>query len=195
MLIDKAILASDYIGTTDTAQDEQLDRICARAQSILDGWMHYRLGAQQYADEKHDGCGDDYFYLISRPIITVSSLTIDDESIDLDDIFLYEDQAKVDVNFPIPNGKQNIVITYWAGYVGDVVPAEIVDLTTPALPKVIEEAMYMIAHRLWLNSGLSGQPRQGLSSRSGDGGTTNFLQNLLPADMISALEQYRRLRL
>lgn len=195
MLIDKSILASDYINTTDTSQDEALDRICVRAQSILDGYLHRTLEAQLYYMEKHDGCGREVLYLRHKPIIALSEVTIDDVNVELEDIYIYEDEGCIDFDYKVPAGKQNIVVTYWAGYVGDVVPPDIEDLTTPELPKVIEEAMYMIAHRLWLNSGLSGQPRAGLQSRSGDGGTTAFVESLLSPDMVHALAPYKEIRL
>ena len=195
MLIDKAVLASDYLNTDDTSQEEALDRICTRSQSILDGYLHRTLEAQQYYMEKHDGCGREILYLLHKPIITLSEVTVDDVNVELEDIYIYEDGGYIDFDYKVPEGKQIIVVTYWAGYVGDVIPPDLEDLTTPALPKVIEEAMYIIAHRLWLNSGLSGQPRAGLQSRSGDGGTTAFVESFLPPDMIHALAPYREIRL
>lgn len=195
MLLDKAILAADYIGTQDTGQDEALGRICARAQGLIEGYLRRALEAQQYIDEVQDGTGESWFYLAHRPLITISELTINDISIDLTTLNLYLEPAKVDVDFTISQGKQNIIITYWAGYVGDVVPPAFAGLVYPELPKVIEEAMYQVAHQLWLKSGLSGQARQGLASRGGDGGTTTYLPRLLDPEMIESLHQYREIRL
>ncbi|NLI41973.1 MAG: hypothetical protein GX421_12500 [Caldisericales bacterium] len=195
MLLDEDILASDYIGTQDTVQDEALARICTRAQSLVEAYLHRTLEAQQYIDEVHDGCGQSWFYLAHKPLIVVTELTINEISIDITTLKLYPESGKVDVDFNISTGKRNIVITYWAGYVGDVVPPAIAGLYHPELPKVIEEAMYQVAHRLWLKSGLSGQAREGLASRGGEGGTTAFLPNLLDPEMIEALQAYREIRL
>jgi hypothetical protein len=195
MLIDASILASDYIGTTDTSQQEALDRICVRAQDIVEAYLHRKLEAVQHYQEKHDSVGEDHIYLNHKPIITIIELLVDGIAVDQEDIYIYEDRGLIDFDYDLAVGKQLISVTYWAGYVGDVLPPEIEDLVTPELPKVIEEAMYMTAHRLWLNSGLSGQARAGLASRSGDGGTTNFLEKILPPEMIVALAQYREIRL
>jgi hypothetical protein len=194
-LLNVATFSADYLGSTDTSHDTELQRICDRAEQIVKDWLRRPdLELQQYSEEKIDGYGEEFFNTKHKPIALITELVIDDDDIEInDDIFIYDEDGQVDVDFRISKGKQNIVITYWAGYVGDAVADPVLAaMTLPTLPKSIEEAMYAIATRLWKDSKL-GEGNAGLSSRSNNqGGSANYIEKWLSPDLREALQKYKQ---
>jgi len=183
------MLMSDYLGTTDNTKETELQRICDRAQGVLESFLNRRLEIQEYDQEKHSGDGrTDHFYTKNRPIVSVQDLTVNDVDMVFDmDYYLWLESGKIEFASPISKGYQNIVISYYAGWQGDVLP---VLIEADDLPDVLDDAGYRIAHRIWKRSKL-GETTEGLKSKSAAGGTTAFMKEIFGPEELAAITRYR----
>lgn len=187
-LVTNTIFKSDYLETTEATKDDEMDRILARAQDLLDSFLLRILEEATYTDEKHSGDGRTIFFHVKhRPIQTTPApvLVISDTTYVLanEDFYVWYDEGMIELTTAIPKGWQNIVITYKAGY------------STSTLPKVLEDAIYRIAQHIWQQGNL-GDKRQGLKSRAaGQGGGISFMDNIFIKEEIAAISIYRDIRL
>jgi hypothetical protein len=70
--------------------------------------------------ESLDGSGEATIRLSYTPVVTVDTLTIDGDDVDLDEVLVY-DHGDLYYAGGFPAGRQNVVVTYTAGH-GENVP-------------------------------------------------------------------------
>ncbi len=191
-LLTAAVFKSDYLNTTDEDQDESITRILDRAQSAIESYLRRSLELQQRPTEYLDGDGENKsFYLKYCPVAVVSRVVVDDTEMEVDtDYYLYEEEGMLVFETAPSSGRKNIEVDYWAGYSNDNELYPDIE-GPPELPKVIEDAMYTVAMRIWKNSTL-GESNEGLSSRSADGGSITYKDSFISPDIKDALAKYRK---
>lgn len=116
-----------YLGITDNDSDTELQTLIDSISDFIQNETDQQIVETKYR-EKIDGEYTESIVLSQRPIISVESLTIDEEA--ETDYLIYKDSAVIkrkDNGFNIwdyyndeanyfPQGRQNIVVEYTAGY-------------------------------------------------------------------------------
>jgi uncharacterized phiE125 gp8 family phage protein len=117
------------INVSTTDHDEFITRAINNATAAIEKYCARRFASTTYTAERHNGTGTKFLYLNHKPIISVSSVTVDGDAVT--EAADYEDEdkywiepmikgGKAEGALYLPNGwsvgEQNVVVTYVAGY-------------------------------------------------------------------------------
>jgi len=132
----------------DTSKDEQLKSMINRSYKILEKYLGRQMKSQTITDEYYDGDGTPTLLLKQWPINSVTSLFDDvdrdfagNTEISSDDYLIYGDEGRIELYndetiFTV--GKQNVKITYNAGY--DTIPDDLELASTIHVAEVFKKA-------------------------------------------------------
>jgi uncharacterized phiE125 gp8 family phage protein len=108
--------------TTDNTYDDSFDNLITRATTFIQNETHRQLLETTY-QETIDGDGTTKLFLSEYPIISVDTITIDDDTVYSSDsaqdgasYYIYNNPAIIRRSVNWPENYQNIVVTYDAGY-------------------------------------------------------------------------------
>lgn len=104
-------------GSTD---DALFQRLVTAVSVYMQNWMNRTIHSMSYTDTR-DGCGTDIIVLGNRPVTEVTSLSVGGVSVapSLDGVqagFVFDDMAVYLVGSKFPRGRQNVKISYKAGW-------------------------------------------------------------------------------
>lgn len=119
------------ITSTDSSRDTFIEDLIEDTSSILEGpsYLGRNIVGRMYT-EYYDGDGTGSLFVRHRPLNSVATLSDDTDRewdspsvdvIDTDDYMIYREEGKIqlyddEVTFDLPDGGQNILIEYHAGY-------------------------------------------------------------------------------
>jgi len=156
------------LGKLITASSRQIEAYCNRTFEIRD------------FVESHDGSASDILFLNNAPIVSVSLLTIDDESLQPDEFKVYDDYVRL-VSRLFTCGKLNVSIAYSAGHF---------DAQTESPPADVEDAcIQLVAFKFTLRGA------EGLAERHVNQNTDTFAGAAIPLSVAIILDKYRRARI
>lgn len=184
-----------WVNLTATTDDALLTRLISGVSLNIQAWLNRNIPEQSYTEIRSGlGGGEGKYRMIlaNYPVIAVSSLMIDDQSIPASsdngvmqpgygfadhEIWLAPVSSSVDAlysdGYQFTRGTRNVQITYTAGY--------------PVVPLDIEQAcIELVAFRY------RERDRIGLKSKGLAGETTAFNTADLPDSVKTLLQQYRK---
>ena len=193
----------DFLGITASTDDDLITALLGRTTRMMQMYVGRDLIQATYTDEKYDGNGiDQDLNLRQYPIISVSSVYDDPDRVFGADSLLTEDNGSNDGQYIIYQkgeidnqgiirrvdgawikGKQNIKVTYTAGYATvpeDLVQAQI-DFTS-FLYKNRDQRLGISGYRIGSYS---------VTYKDNSSGDATGAQNAIPADIRSVLDNYR----
>lgn len=177
------VVARAWLGITDNSQDVLLTRlITSTSRSILNSLNRGDLHSQAYT-ETYDGSGTNRLTLINFPVTAVSAVTIDGISIpaalNTYDYGFGFDAYSVHLtnNLIFTRGKQNVSVTYTAGYAS--IPEDIEQATLLALQNMVQ------VQKMDTTIGSESTGGYSVSYRQGAAGA-------LPPEVQQLLKTYRR---
>jgi len=110
------VKADMNIDPLEIGKDSIIETIIEAYSPIVENYIHKYVINRDLV-EKYDGNGEDTLFLDFCPIVSITYLKIDDETIDVADYYVYENIGKIvleDDSFTEDN--QNIEISYTTGY-------------------------------------------------------------------------------
>jgi hypothetical protein len=164
-------------GIAYATDDALLGRLITAASSFVQSWLNRTVALAPYV-EIRDGRGAARMSLANYPVVSVASVTIDGISIPAapdsqGSGYTVSDEAVFLTDYSFTRGMRNVVVAYTAGY------------ATPP-PEIEQAVIELVALRY------KERERIGLVSKGLAGETTAFSQRDMPADVATALGQYRR---
>lgn len=185
----------EYLGvpTTETADDPFLNNLIAGAQAFVEGYCDRKFEQAAYTDEEHDGRDTDSIYTRQYPIVSVTSVKVDDVALAAADYVVYKDEGRIrkkagafagasrdvagvigDVRVP---GVRNVKVTYSGGYA--------------ALPADLEQAAIELVKRKYQHKQKGDESITGRTLPGGES-VTYFLGEV-PPEIRGVLDRYRRM--
>ena len=172
----------DYLGITTSDEDDQLEVLITAVSDFIKNETNQQIVETEYK-EKIDGEYTESIVLSQKPIISVESLTIDNE--EETDYYIYKDIGVVkreSIGFDIwpdrspkyrfPEGKQNIVVEYTAGY--------------EEIPLDIQKAVWDI-----IQSTRESKQYAGLDKYSIGDESMTFSKGLVPSEAMDTIMNYK----
>jgi len=151
MIISTTIL-KEYLKltTTDTNRDAFLEKVSARAQSIIEGTSCCNRHFEDVAyAEYYNGDGTSLLFIKNYPIIDITGITIDDtamnaEDLDDRDVLRWNDKTGgvYLMNGYFAAGFQNVLVAYQAGYTAGNEPDQIVEAIIELAAIIYKESDY-----------------------------------------------------
>lgn len=174
------------VASSETLNDAKLAFLIKVASGQISGECGRNFGVQTYTSELYDGDDSNLLALRHSPVVKITAVAIDGESIPVGEVKVYENFLKLDEGVEynprlrstsrlFPRGSQNVSVSYEAGYA--TVPAEISHAC-------ILQVMYL------MNLG----NRQGVISEGNNnaGTTTTYAQAALCPSARVACNRYKR---
>lgn len=181
-----------YPGIPASGEDTYLQSLLNAAAGLVDGWCNTTFVSTTATAETHDGTGSRFLHLLHRPVISVTTVTLDTSTLSTD---AYEiDYAQGTLVIPYdsedernpriwrrsggdndgwPVGTRNIAVTYTYGY--------------SAVPDGVSTATCMIAAGLYQDGQRRGVSAESLGPRSI---TYDKAQGGLPPAAAMLLQRY-----
>lgn len=181
-----------YSGVPASGEDVYLQALLNAAAEAVDSYCNTRFVSTSVTAEQHDGDGGRWLKLRHRPVLSVTSVTIDGATIDsstyevnLEEGYLIIPEIDETNRDPRvwrsgstpgwPRGARNIAVTYSYGYSGDI-PPDVVAATS------------MIAAALYQEN-----QRRGIQSEQAGPYSATYLQQAgLPSGARMLLDRYRQ---
>jgi len=99
-----------------TAMDSLLESLLDSFNDVIEDYLGVTCINTEYT-ETYDGDGTDTLFLKHYPIASVSSLSVDDETVSSDDYSIYKEEGFIRLDSSIfTKDNQNVSITYTAGH-------------------------------------------------------------------------------
>lgn len=168
----------EYLGKTDNSSDPLLERLITAASASISQYTNRNLLTASYT-ETSDGLGNFYTCTKNFPVTAVASVTIDGVSIPissgpLDNGFFFDAWGVGVRGCQFNRGRQNVTITYTAGYA--TIPADIEQACIDLVAMKFRE-----------------KDRVGVRSHSvGPGGSTVYITMAMPDSVKAVLSNYIR---
>jgi len=170
----------DYLGITTSDEDDQLEVLITAVSDFIKNETGREIVETEYK-EKIDGNRNEAIVLTQYPVISVEKLTVDDEEIT--DYYLYKENAVIKReaifddwdehrSYYFPEGKQNIVVEYTAGY--------------EDVPLDIQKAVWDI-----IQSTRKSKKYAGLSKYAIGDESMTFSRGLVPSEAIDTIMEYK----
>jgi hypothetical protein len=108
--------AKEYLNieSDDAEFDSLLEKLITASSRQIEAYCSRRFEIQSYS-EQYDGNASDILFLDNSPVVSVATLSIDDESIQAEDFKVYDDYVRLISRLFAP-GERNVSIEYSAGY-------------------------------------------------------------------------------
>jgi hypothetical protein len=170
----KAYLSPPLTTATD---DALLARLITASSQFIQSWLNRTIAVASYTDTR-SGSGGMRLFLRNRPVLGISSLTIDGSAIPASapapsaSGYVFDDSSVYLIGYRFTKGVQNVVVQYSAGYA--------------ATPPDIEQACIALTLLRYKE-----RDRIGQASKSVAGEVISFQQKDMPADVATLLDQYR----
>ena len=182
-MIDLTTLANvkEYldIEPDDTRFDSVIGKLITASSRQVEGYCNRRLEICAFT-ENYDGNASDILFLKNTPIVSVTSLSMDDEPFQAEEFKVYDDYVRL-VSRLFTRGDLNISIEYSAGWF---------DAETESPPADVEDAcIQLVAFKF----GLRGA--EGLAERRVNQSTDRFAGAAIPLSVAIILDKYRRARM
>jgi hypothetical protein len=166
------------IETSDTEFDSLLTRQITASSRQIEIYCNRAFDIQSYS-ETYDGTASDLLFLKQTPIQSVTSLSIDDESLGADEFKIYDDYLRL-VSGLFTVGKLNVAVQYTAGHY---------DSQSASPPSDVEDAcVQLVAFKFNLRSA------EGLEARRINQSSESFAGVAIPLSVAVILDIYRRRR-
>lgn len=166
------------IKSEDTAFDSLIERLIEASTTQIESYCGRVFQIQDYS-ESCDGNASDILFLNHTPIVSVGSLSIDDEDIDATEFKVYDDYVRLVARLFTP-GKLNVSVEYSAGYF---------DPQTESPPSDLEDAcIQLVAFKFNLRAA------DGLAQSRVNEITYSYVDLAIPLSVAVILDKYRRLR-
>ena len=171
-----------WLGTPNATDDALLTRLISAASAFIESWLNRTISIQTY-NEKYDGTGQDTLMLSNYPIVSLSSISIYGVAQTLlnpgdftsTGFSITNDQTQLyGQNITFDRGRQNVAVSYSAGYA--------------TVPLDIEQACLELCALKYKN--LRGD-RIGLVSKGLAGEATTFFVGDMPQSVKTLLQQYK----
>ena len=162
---------------TATADDALLARLITASSQFIQSWLNRIIAVASYSDTR-SGSGGMRLFLRNRPVLSVTSVTIDGAAIPASGPtpnaagYLFDDSSVYLIGYWFTKGVQNVIVQYSAGYA--------------ATPPEIEQACIALTALRYKE-----RDRIGQASKSVAGEVISFQQKDMPADVATLLDQYR----
>ena len=163
----------------DTRFDSLLEKLIAASSRQVEAYCNRTFEIRDLT-ENYDGSASDILFLDNSPIVSVSSLTIDDESLQPDEFKVYDDYVRL-VSRLFTCGKLNVSIEYAAGHF---------DAQTDSPPADVEDAcIQLVAFKFSLRGA------EGLAGRRVNQSADTFAGAAIPLSVAIILDKYRKARI
>lgn len=161
-----------------TADDALLTRLITAASQYIQSWLGRQIASQNYT-ETRDGAGGRKLVLANAPVTVVATLSIDGIAIPAASGpsvagYVFSATTIYLQSYLFTPGYQNVAVAYTAGYA-----------VTP--PELEQACIELVALRY------KERDRIGQVSKNLSGETISFTQKDVPADVQTALDQYKRI--
>jgi len=124
------------IDLDDTGKDIAIEALINAYSVAIEDHLHKKVINRDLTEE-YDGDGTTVLWVDYYPINSITSLTINGETINEDDYYLYEKLGKIVLNgLVFTKGYQNVEITYNVGYGAD----------TTTIPEPIKQSCVALVH-------------------------------------------------
>ncbi|GAB4332485.1 MAG: hypothetical protein Kow0099_04250 [Candidatus Abyssubacteria bacterium] len=163
----------------DTEFDSLLARLIEASSRQIEAYCRRTLDIQSYS-ESYDGNASDILFLRQTPIVSVASLTIDEEPVAAEDFKVYDDYVRLLSRLFRP-GTLNVSVAYTAGYY---------DASTESPPADVEDACIQLAAFKYNLRGA-----EGLAERRINQTADSFAGLAIPLSVAIILDRYRRPKL
>jgi len=104
------------IESSDEDYDTPLENLINRASDIIETYIGKNIINVEHSEETHDGDGTCYLFLDNYPIISVSTITDDGDSVSTSDCDIYLDEGYIYYEDGFSSGHRVLVVTYTSGY-------------------------------------------------------------------------------
>ena len=164
------------IESDDTTFDSLLQRSITASSRQIEAYCNRALDIQNYSED-YDGNASDILFLRSTPIVSVTSLSIDDEALQPEEFKVYDDYLRLVSRLFTP-GKLNVSVEYSAGFF---------DAQTGSPPADLEDAcIQLVAFKFNLRGA------DGLEARRVGQSADSFAGLAIPLSVVIILDKYRR---
>lgn len=166
------------IAATDTSYDEVIRRLINGVSAALEGYCGRVFMARDFTAQKYDGDGTGELLLRHIPVISITSLVVDDVTITSTQYVVYNDTGKVmftDGNV-FTLGPQMAVFAYRAGFERQDLPGDI-----------------LMAARTWVCHAfkITDKQRWGVGSQSTNDESFSFALGTMPPEVREIADMYR----
>ncbi len=164
------------IESDDTEFDSLLQRLITAASEQIEAYCGRTFDVRDYS-ETYDGGASDILFLRNTPIVSVASLSIDDEIIEPAEYKVYDDYLRLVSRLFTP-GLRNVSVDYSAGCF---------DPQTESPPVDLEDACIQLAAFKYNLRGAEGLERKRVNQV-----TDSFSGAAIPLSVAIILDKYRR---
>jgi hypothetical protein len=166
------------IESGDTHFNQLFERLIPASSRQIEAYCNRTFDVSA-STEAYDGNASDILFLNRVPIVSVSSLSIDDEVIAADEYKVYDDYIRL-LSRLFTCGKQNVTISYSAG---------LYDALSESPPADLEDAcIQLIAFKFTMRGA------EGLSQKQVNQSSDSFAGVAIPLSVALVLDKYRRPR-
>jgi hypothetical protein len=168
------------IPTATTDKDDLIKSIINAVTELIEGWCRRRFLSTTYTDELYDGDDSYILFLEHYPIISVTSLYVNDvlQTVRTETLgpgyVIYLKEGKIEHDMAFSGGRQNIKITYVAGWA--------------AIPNDVEMAARMQASRVFQ---LINKKELDIASRSLADGSIQLMRKEFLPEVEIMLKKYK----
>ena len=163
----------------DTRFDSVLEKLITASSRQVEAYCNRTFEICGFT-ESYDGNASDILFLNNAPIVSVTSLSIDDESLQPDDFHVYDDYVRLESRL-FTRGVLNVSVEYSAGHF---------DSQAESPPADVEDAcIQLVAFKF----GLRGA--EGLAERRVNQSADRFAGVAIPLSVAIILDKYRRTRM
>lgn len=164
------------IESGDTKYDQLLTRLISAASRQIESYCGRFFDVRTYS-ETCDGNASDILFLANTPLVSVASLSIDNEIIVSEQYKVYDDYVRLTDRLFTP-GEQNVSVQYSAG---------LYDAANETPPADLEDAcIQLIAFKYTVRGS------EGLSQRQVNQVSDSFAEASIPLSVALILNRYRR---
>ncbi len=170
----------EYIDITseDTAFDSLIERLIKASTAQIESYCGRVFQIEDYT-EHYDGTASDILFLKHTPVVSISSLSIDDEQVDAAEFKVYDDYVRLIARLFTP-GALNVSVEYSAGYF---------DPQTESPPPDLEDAcVQLAAFKFNLRAA------DGLAQSRVNEITYSYVDLAIPLSVAVIVDKYRRPR-
>jgi hypothetical protein len=167
------------IEADDTEFDSLLSRLIEASSRQIEAYCRRAFDIQSYS-ETYDGNASDILFLKQAPIVSVASLSVDDQAVAGEDFKVYDDYVRLLSRLFTP-GTLNVSVVYTAGFY---------DAQAESPPADIENACIQLAAFKYNLRGAEGLAERRIN-QTGD----SFAGLAIPLSVAIILDRYRRPKL
>lgn len=174
-------IAKEYldIDSDDTTFDSLLGRLITAASRQIEAYCNRTFEIQGFSED-YDGNASDILFLSNTPIISVSSLLIDDESVESEEFKVYDDYIRLVSRLFTP-GELNVSVEYSAGFF---------DPQSESPPAELEDACVQLVAFKFNMRGANGLTQKRVNQTS-----ESFAAVAIPLSVAIILDKYKRQQL